>query len=137
MAAKRRIGRILAVQSLYPMRINLTPPLEALGNLLKSKKYSKESVEFATRLVEEVSMHLDEVDDIIKKVILNWEWDRVCAMDKAVLGIAVTELLYFPLNPPKVVINEAIEIAKEYSTEKSDKFINGLLDRIAKEKGLL
>ncbi|MCK4571708.1 transcription antitermination factor NusB [candidate division WOR-3 bacterium] len=137
MAAKRRIGRILAVQSLYPMRINLTPPLEALGNLLKSKKYSKESVEFATRLVEEVSMHLDEVDDIIKKVILNWEWDRVCAMDKAVLGIAVTELLYFPLNPPKVVINEAIEIAKEYSTEKSDRFINGILDRIAKEKGLL
>jgi N utilization substance protein B len=136
-AAKRRIGRILAVQSLYPMRINLTPPLEALGNLLKSKKYSKESVEFATRLVEEVSMHLDEVDDIIKKVILNWEWDRVCAMDKAVLGIAVTELLYFPLNPPKVVINEAIEIAKEYSTEKSDRFINGILDRIAKEKGLL
>ena len=54
------------------MRINLTPPLEALGNLLKSKKYSKESVEFATRLVEEVSMHLDEVDDIIKKVILNF-----------------------------------------------------------------
>ena len=137
MAAKRRIGRILAVQSLYPVRINLTPPLEALGNLLKSKKYSKESVEFATRLVEEASMHLDEIDDIIKKVIENWEWDRVCAMDKAVLGIAVTELLYFPLNPPKVVINEAIEIAKEYSTEKSDKFINGLLDRIAKEKGLL
>lgn len=137
MAAKRRIGRILAVQSLYPVRINLTPPLEALGNLLKSKKYSKESVEFATRLVEEASMHLDEIDDIIKKVILNWEWDRVCAMDKAVLGIAVTELLYFPLNPPKVVINEAIEIAKEYSTEKSDKFINGLLDQIAKEKGLL
>lgn len=137
MAAKRRIGRILAVQSLYPIRINLTPPLEALGSLLKSKKYSKESVEFATRLVEEASMHLDEIDDIIKKVILNWEWNRVCAMDKAVLGIAVTELLYFPLNPPKVVINEAIEIAKEYSTEKSDKFINGLLDRIAKEKGLL
>ena len=137
MAAKRRIGRILAVQSLYPVRINLTPPLEALGNLLKSKKYSKESVEFATRLVEEASMHLDEIDDIIKKVIKNWEWNRVCAMDKAVLGIAVTELLYFPLNPPKVVINEAIEIAKEYSTEKSDKFINGLLDRIAKEKGLL
>ncbi|MCK4321500.1 transcription antitermination factor NusB [candidate division WOR-3 bacterium] len=137
MGTKRRIGRILAVQSLYPMRINLSTPLEALGSLLKSKKYSKESVEFATRLVEEASMHLDEIDDIIKKVILNWEWNRVCAMDKAVLGIAVTELLYFPLNPPKVVINEAIEIAKEYSTEKSGKFINGLLDRIAKEKGLL
>lgn len=119
------------------MRINLTPPLKALGSLLKSKKYSKESVEFATRLVEEASMHLDEIDDIIKKVIENWEWNRVCAMDKAVLGVAVTELLYFPENPPKVVINEAIEIAKEYSTEKSDKFINGLLDRIAKEKGLL
>lgn len=137
MAAKRRIGRILAVQSLYPVRINLTPPLEALGNLLKSKKYSKESVEFATRLVEEASMHLDEIDDMIKNILENWEWNRVCAMDKAILGVAVTELLYFPLNPPKVVINEAIEIAKEYSTEKSDKFINGLLDRIAKEKGLL
>jgi len=134
---KRRLGRVLAVQSLYPVRINLSQPMEALQNLLKGKEYSKESVEFATQLVEKASEHLDEIDEVVKKVIENWEWDRVCAMDKAILGIAVAELLYFPEIPPKVVIDEAIEIAQEYSTEKSDKFINGLLDRIAKDKGFL
>ncbi len=137
METKRRLGRVLAVQSLYPVRINLSQPMEALQNLLKGKEYSKESVEFATQLVEKASEHLDEIDEVVKKVIENWEWDRVCAMDKAILGIAVAELLYFPEIPPKVVIDEAIEIAQEYSTEKSDKFINGLLDRIAKDKGFL
>ena len=137
MGTKRRIGRILAVQSLYPMRINLSTPNEAFKNLLRNREYSEEVVEFAKSLIDKAVEHLSEVDDIIKNILENWEWDRVCAMDKAILGVAVTELLYFPLNPPKVVINEAIEIAKEYSTEKSDKFINGLLDRIAKEQEFL
>lgn len=137
MNTKRRLGRILAVQNIYPVRINLSPPMGAFKNLIRDKEYNKESVEFATQLVEKATEHLDEIDNIIKEVIENWEWSRVCAMDKAILGIAVTELLYFPENPPKVVINEAIEIAKEYSTEKSDKFINGLLDRIARDKGFL
>ncbi len=137
MNTKRRLGRILAVQNIYTVRINLSPPMETFKNLIRDKDYNKESVEFATRLVEKATEHLDEIDNIIKEVIENWEWSRVCAMDKAILGIAVTELLYFPENPPKVVINEAIEIAKEYSTEKSDKFINGLLDRIARDKGFL
>jgi len=134
---KRRLSRILAVQSLYPMRINLSAPHEAFQNLIKDKEYSKDVIDFAKGLIDKTVEHLSEVDDMIKSILENWEWNRVCAMDKAILGIAVTELLYFPENPPKVVINEALEIAKEYSTEKSDKFINGILDRIAKEKELL
>ena len=137
MVTKRRLGRILAVQSLYPSRINVTSSVEALHNLIKTGKYDEKSVEFATRLVSSLTDHLKEIDELIMKFIENWEWDRVCAMDKAILGIAVTELLYFPENPPKVIIDEAIEIAKEYSTEKSGQFVNGLLDRIAREKGFL
>jgi N utilization substance protein B len=137
LGTKRRLSRILAMQSLYPMRINLSAPHEAFQNLIGSKEYSIEVIEFARSLIDKTVEHLNEVDDIIMSILENWEWNRVCALDKAILGIAVTELLYFPENPPKVVINEALEIAKEYSTEKSDKFINGILDRIAKEKGLL
>lgn len=137
MVTKRRLGRILAVQSLYPSRINVASSVEALHNLVKTGKYDEKSVEFATRLVSSLTDHLKEIDELIVKFIENWEWDRVCAMDKAILGIAVTELLYFPENPPKVIIDEAIEIAKEYSTEKSGQFVNGLLDRIAREKGFL
>jgi N utilization substance protein B len=58
-------------------------------------------------------------------------------MDRAILGIAVLELLYLPDIPARVVINEAIEIAKEFSTEKSGIFVNGILDSIARDKGLL
>ena len=119
------------------MRIQLSTPHESFQNLIRGKEYSKEVIEFAKDIIDKTVEHLSEVDSMIKSILENWEWNRVCAMDKAILGIAVTELLYFPENPPKVVINEALEIAKEYSTEKSDKFINGILDRIAKEKGLL
>ncbi|MCK4422298.1 transcription antitermination factor NusB [candidate division WOR-3 bacterium] len=137
MESKRRLGRLLAVKSLYPERIGAAPPLEAFKNLIEQEEYPEESLEFAKRLVEKVSEHLNEIDELVKGVIKNWQWDRVSAMDKAILGIAVVEFLYFPENPPKVVINEAIEIANEYSTEKSGIFINGLLDRIAREKGFL
>jgi len=133
----RRLGRVLAVQSLYPQRINLKGPSMNLKNLIQGGNYGKEAVDFAKILVELVQKHLPEVDSLIESVLENWEWERLCALDKAILGIAVTEFLYLPEIPPKVVINEAIEIAKEYSTEKSGKFVNGILDSIAKKKGIL
>lgn len=134
---KRRKGRLLAIQSLYPARIGVGEINENFSNLVKAGDYSDKALSFATRLVKEVKDHSEEVDGLIKSVLENWEWNRLCTMDKSILGVAVTELLYFPENPPRVVINEAIEIAKEYSTEKSGAFVNGILDRIAKEKGIL
>ena len=135
----RRLGRVLAVQALYPARINLKFSTNQLDKIigLNSQDYNEDSLTFARSLLNLAEEHLEEADNLIKTVLENWEWDRLCAMDRAILGVAVLELLYLPDVPARVVINEAIEIAKEFSTEKSGIFVNGILDSIAREKGLL
>jgi transcription antitermination factor NusB len=135
----RRLGRTLAVQALYPARINLKVSVDHLDKVidLNGRNYDEEAAVFAKTLLDLAEKHLDEADSLIKTVLENWEWDRLCAIDRAILGIAVLELLYLPEVPPRVVINEAIEIAKEFSTEKSGIFVNGILDSIAREKKLL
>jgi N utilization substance protein B len=135
----RRQGRVLAVQALYPSRINLKFSPDYLDKIigLNGQDYNEDSLTFARTLLNLAEEHLDEADKLIKTVLENWEWDRLCAMDRAILGVAVLELLYLPDVPARVVINEAIEIAKEFSTEKSGIFVNGILDSIAREKGLL
>ena len=72
----------------------------------------------------------DEIDKLIMSRVANWEFSRIAVIDRIILRISVCELLYFDDIPPKVSINEAIEIARRYSTEKSDKFVNGVLDSI-------
>lgn len=135
----RRLGRILAVQVLYPTRINLKISTEHLEKIvsLNRQDYNEEALSFAKTLLNLADKHLEEADKTIKKVLENWEWDRLCAIDRAILGVAVLELLYLPEVPARVVINEAIEIAKEFSTEKSGIFVNGILDSIARKEGLL
>jgi N utilization substance protein B len=135
----RRLGRVLAVQALYPARINLEFSTDNLDKIvgLNDENCNEEALAFARTLLNLAEEHLEEADELIKSVLENWEWDRLCAMDKAILGIAVLELLYLPETPPRVVIDEAIEIAKEFSTEKSGIFVNGILDSVARDKKLL
>jgi N utilization substance protein B len=135
----RRLGRVLAVQALYPARINLEFSPDNLDKIvtLSNEDYDEEALTFAKTLLNLAKEHLEEADELIKTVLENWEWDRLCAMDKAILGIAVLELLYMPEVPARVVIDEAIEIAKEFSTEKSGIFVNGILDSVARDKKLL
>jgi N utilization substance protein B len=135
----RRLGRVLAVQALYPARINLEYSPANIDKIaaLDEQRYSEEAIKFAHVLMALAQKHLEEADELVKTVLENWEWDRLCAMDKTILGIAVLELMHLPEVPARVVINEAIEIAKEFSTEKSGIFVNGILDSVARDKGLL
>jgi N utilization substance protein B len=135
----RRLGRELAVQALYPCRINLKSSSDNLRKIaaLDEQNYDEEALSFASVLLELAEEHLEEADELVKTVLENWEWDRLCAIDKTILGVAVLELMYLPEVPARVVINEAIEIAKEFSTEKSGIFVNGILDSVARDKGLL
>lgn len=86
--------------------------------------------EFARRLVAKVLETGEELDAIIRKRVANWEFSRLALIDRVILRMCICELLYFEDIPPKVSINEAIEIARRYSTEKSDKFVNGVLDSV-------
>jgi N utilization substance protein B len=91
------------------------------------------SSEFVTRHAALYEDHKQQIDNDIIKHLKNWDFGRLAVIDRVILRMAIIELLYFEDIPPEVSINEAIELAKKYSTEKSDKFINGLLDAVFKK----
>ena len=85
---------------------------------------------FAVKLFRETCDRHEEFDTIIRRKAANWEFDRIAIIDKILIRMALCEFFYFDDIPPKVTINEAIEIAKKYSTENSSRFINGILDAV-------
>ena len=136
---KRRIVREKVLQILYAYTMN-KESLEALIGAMLADVDEKADRDFANDLVNKVLIYKDELDKEIKKRVDNWELNRIALIDKLLLRMGICELIYFPDIPPKVSINEAIEIAKMYSTAGSGKFINGILDAILsdlKESGNL
>jgi len=89
-----------------------------------------EDIKFVNSLVSKVIENKDYMEEVIKKKVDNWELNRIAIIDRILLYIGICEFLYFPEIPPKVTINELIEIAKLFSTSNSGKFINGILDQI-------
>lgn len=137
--SKRRVVREKVLQILYASEMKNEFD-ESLHNALLSEITDEADKEFAERLILKVRNHFEELNDKIKERVANWELNRIAVIDKILLQMGICELLYFPDIPPKVSINESIEIAKEYSTAGSGKFINGILDAILadeKKKGKL
>jgi len=129
---KRRLVRERVLQILYAYEMNR----ESLSNLINSILVDVPETsdkEFANNLINRVLIHQNDLDDEIKKRVDNWEMNRIALIDKILLRMGLCELFYFPDIPPKVSINESIEIAKEYSTAGSGKFINGILDAVLSE----
>lgn len=91
---------------------------------------------YAIDIAEYFQKHHTEVDEIIQKHAKNWDLDRLVKMDKDILRIAIVELLYIKDAPMKVVVDEALELAKKYSTDDSSSFINGILAKVIVENGL-
>ncbi len=138
-AFKRRLVREQILQILYAYEMN-KDSLSLLMNELNKQIDSASDKEFAEKLINGVIHHKTELDSLIKQRVDNWEMNRIAVIDKILLRMGLCELLYFPDIPPKVSINESIEIAKEFSTSGSGKFINGILDAILsslKETGKL
>lgn len=92
--------------------------------------------EFARELVNCFSENHAKIDEVIEKTAQNWSIDRMAALDRCILRIAICELFHFKDIPANATINEAIELAKKYSAERSYEFVNGILDRICKENKL-
>jgi len=118
------------MQALYAFEISHEPIEMIIENIVSELKHHKESFEFAKTLIYKVVETSKDLDALIKEKVKNWEFNRLAVIDKIILRIGICELLYFEDIPPKVSINEAIEIARTYSTEKSDKFVNGVLDSV-------
>jgi N utilization substance protein B len=129
----RRKSREFALQVLYQLEITKQDPLSTVAQFQEHFSEGVERDGFAERLVVGVSQHREEIDDLIERVSENWRLDRMNAIDRNLLRMAVFELLYCEDIPPKVTLNEAIDLGKRYGTDESGSFINGILDRIQNE----
>ena len=137
--SKRRIVREKVLQILYAYEMNKESLQPLSLEILKDVTDDTDKA-FAQDLIRKVLSNIEELDERIIQRVTNWEMNRIALIDKILLRIGICELLYFPDIPPKVSINESIEIAKDYSTAGSGKFINGILDAVLsdeKKKGKL
>jgi len=132
MKTNRRILREKVLQVLYAYELN-GDGLTILMNGILADITNQADLDFAKQLVNKVVANKKTLEAEIHSKVANWEMDRIALIDKLLLRIGITELRYFPDIPPKVSINEVIEIAKDYSTSNSGKFINGILDAILSE----
>ncbi len=132
MKTYRRRIREKIIQALYTLELRETD-LETAAGWLITPEIAKDSnaVTFFKELLQRIIDQKEEIDGYISKHSFNWDMNRIAIIDKNILRMALAELLYFEDIPPKVSINEAIEIAKKFSsTDKSSKFVNGILDAI-------
>ncbi|MCD6352325.1 MAG: transcription antitermination factor NusB [Armatimonadetes bacterium] len=95
-----------------------------------------EAADYGNRLAEQYFRHAGEVDALIEELSEDWALDRMAALDRNLLRMAITELLYFTDVPVSAVINEAVELAKLYGTPDSGRFVNGMLGALARSRGL-
>lgn len=132
MIRKRTRARECALQILYQQEVNPEPLPELLQKFWEQQEesFSEEVRNFAENLVLGTCQHQDEIDQIIARYADNWELSRMAIIDRNIMRFATYELLYLADIPPKVTINEAVNLAKKFSQEESGKFVNGILDKI-------
>lgn len=131
--SRRRKAREIALQTLYAAGIGEAGWEIALADSIRRRGPSEEASEYAGRLVRGVSGSRGRLDGMISSHLENWKLERVAAVDRIIMEIALYELLECPEVPLRVIIDEAIEIAHRFSSEKAGAFVNGILDRLAGE----
>jgi N utilization substance protein B len=133
---RRTRAREAAIQFLYQLDLRGEPAIDQLDEFLEQalrrdpRPADPELVKFARRLVVGTRRAQPEIDRLLTAVARNWDLRRMAAVDRNVLRMAVYEMLHCTDIPPKVAINEAIELAKKFSTANSGAFVNGILDRV-------
>jgi len=128
---KRRKERERVLQILYALEYNPMPIEELLNQF--DAPFKNDVSEFSHKLIKLADTNKVSLDTLIKEHLFNWDFSRLAIIDKILLRMAAAELLYFDDIPPEVTLNEIIEISKNYSTENSGKFLNGILDAILKD----
>ncbi|HET7579728.1 MAG TPA: transcription antitermination factor NusB [Bacillales bacterium] len=128
----RRTARKKAVQALFQIDVGKADPAEAAANVLEE---NEQVDEFMAALVNGTVDHLTEIDPWIEKNLEHWNIKRIGNVDRSILRLAVYELNFMDDVPRNVTLNEAVELAKLFGGEESGRFVNGVLSKIAVEKG--
>lgn len=127
---RRTRGREIALQVLYMQEQNQQIDAREVRQFIQRRLGDAKLIAFAEALVEGVRRHQAHLDALISEAAENWRIDRMAAIDRNILRIGAFEMLQCPEVPMKVAINEALELAKRYSTAQSSRFVNGVLDRL-------
>lgn len=130
---KRSTSRRLAMQAVYQAEVSNISAKEALENLKESEVFIPETVQFAQELALSAWEHKDKIAQTISKYAIDWSLERIGWVDRAILVIAIEEIEQ-GVTPSSVVINEAVELAKKYSTIEAAKFINGILGAYLRDR---
>jgi len=130
--ASRRKSRELALQMLFQCELGKHTAEHVLATFLRAQKADPEVLSFARELFEGTLADIESLDRLIGEQAANWRLERMAAVDRNLLRLALYELLHHPETPAAVVIDEALEIARRFSGEESVDFVNGVLDGVRK-----
>jgi len=125
-------AREAVIQTLYAQEMGNDKAIEQFEEILKDKKVKGAKAEFAKKTFKGILENIDKIDSIIKDHLIDWDFERLDKVDKQILRVGIYEILYTD-TPYQIVIDEAVKIAKNFSEDKAKSFINGILDRVAKE----
>ena len=135
--ASRRLAREQALQLLYELDLASSDPERAMVLFWEREPADLDVVEFASKIVRGVLGEHERIDEKITQASINWRLTRMSYVDRNILRMAVWEFLYGGDIPPNVTMNEAIELAKRFGTSDSGAFVNGILDRVARNLDLV
>jgi transcription antitermination protein NusB len=127
----RRKARIIAMQALYELDCSSHRPNETLARLLDEKPLPDDAIEFTKSLMNGVLKNKKDIDDIIRKFAPAFPVEQIASIDRNILRLAIFEILFDNRVPVKAAINEAVELAKSFGSETSQKFVNGVLGSVA------
>ena len=131
---QKRQSRIITLQIIYAHEFEGSDLNDTCEFMLdKGNPPIENVIKYGKQLSNLIFQHAVEVDEIIKNRSKNWDFDRIALIDKLILRMALVEMMHMDEVPPKVSITEGVEIAKQFSTEDSSSFINGILDAVYKE----
>ena len=136
---EKRIARCLCLEILYAHASTGSNFTDILDNFFTKKNNILDyqlidaQIKYASKLYDATLLHSKTVDSLIESKLVNWEMKRLALIDKIILRMSISEMLYIDDIPPKVSIAEGVEIAKEFSTKDSSGFVNGILDAVYNE----
>lgn len=130
----RRKSRELALKAMYEKDVAASKLPSILDRLQMEEQPEVGVMQFLQQIVAAYEIHQTEVDQTVEKYSNNWKLNRMASVDRNILRLGVTEILFLEDVPKSVTINEYLEIAKKYGTEESSSFVNGILDKVQKTK---
>jgi transcription antitermination protein NusB len=129
----RRMARECALEVLYRLDLVGDEPENTIEEIVTRRNPSDEAESYLRRLISAVITNQKEIDALLRRHLRRWRLERLTVLDRAILRVAAAELVYFGDVPPRVSINEAVEVSKKFGDDESGRFVNGVLDGVFRE----